>query len=221
MIHDAYRRNRKLFVPNVRSALLGYPTVPENYTDTIPGLLALHVRRGDFKDHCQHLAKWSSSWNAFNQFPEFDDEFQVPTDGGWGETSDKNMQFYMKHCYPTIEEIVEKVTQVRIESGQPLTHIYIMTNGPVPWVGELKEALGSAGDWDQIMTSRDLDLTWEQKFVAQALDMFVAQRAEVLIGNGVSITVCLSLLETILMNVAVVESDFERRNAAHGARHAP
>jgi hypothetical protein len=221
LIHDAYKRNRKLFVPNAQSTLLGYPTVPENYANPIPGLLALHVRRGDFKDHCLHLAKWSSTWNAFNQFPEFDDKFQVPTDGGWGETSEKNVQYYMTHCYPTIEEIVQKVTQARVESEQPLTHIYVMTNGPVPWVEELKEALGSAGDWEQVMTSRDLYLTREQKFVAQALDMFVAQRAEVLIGNGVSVIVCLFLLETRLTNVAVVEPDFERCNAAHGARHAP
>lgn len=75
--------------------------------------------------------------------------------------------------------------QVRVESEQPLTHIYIMTNGIVSWVEELKEALESSGNWDQIKSSRDLDITWEQKFVVQALDMFVAQRSEVLIGNGV------------------------------------
>jgi hypothetical protein len=126
-----------------------------------------------------NLAKWSSNWNAFNMFPEFIDKYQT------GTTEEETVQIYLTHCFPTIEEIVQKVTQVRIESEQPLTHIYVMTNGPVAWVAELKEALGSSGDWDQIETSRDLDLTWEQKYVAQALDMFVAQRAEVLIGNGV------------------------------------
>jgi len=191
LIHDAYRRNRNLFVPDAASALFGYSTVVENYTNPIPGLLALHVRRGDFHDHCTHLAKWSSNWNAFNQFPEFNDRFDVPTDGGYGTTSDENMRYYYMHCYPAIQQIVQKVTRVRVESEQPLTHIYIMTNGPVPWVDELKVALGKSGDWDQIKSSRDLDLNWEQKFVAQALDMFVAQRAEVLIGNGVRATPCL------------------------------
>lgn len=187
LIHDAYRRNRHIFVPGAKTSLFeGFSgsTVAENYTEPIPGLLALHVRRGDFQDHCVHLGKWSSNWNAFNMFPEFSDKFQRPTDGGWGETSEKNMQMYMQRCFPTIEQIVQKVMQVRVESERPLTHIYIMTNGIVSWVEELKEALGSSGNWDQIKSSRDLDITWEQKFVVQALDMFVAQRAEVLIGNG-------------------------------------
>lgn len=188
LIHDAYKRNRRIFVPNARSSIfegLTGSAAAENYSNPIPGLLALHVRRGDFEDHCVHLGKWSSNWNAFNQFPEFSDKFDRPTDGGWGETSEKNMQMYMQRCFPTIEQIVQKVTQVRVESEKPLTHIYIMTNGVSEWVQELKEALESSGHWDQIRSSRDLDITWEQKFVVQALDMFVAQRSEVLIGNGV------------------------------------
>jgi len=140
LIHDAFRRNRNLFVPNAKSDLFGYSTVPENYTDPIPGLLALHVRRGDFKDHCHHLAKWSSNWNAFKLFPEFRDKFQIPSDGTWGEATESGVQYYMQHCYPSIEQIVQKVTQARIESEQPLTHIYVMTNGPVAWVEELKVA---------------------------------------------------------------------------------
>ncbi|KAG2358954.1 hypothetical protein BDR07DRAFT_1452509 [Suillus spraguei] len=180
LIHDAYRRNRHIFVPNAVSTffqMLVGSTIPENYTNPIPGLLALHVRRGDFENHCVHLGKWSSNWNAFQYF-------ERPTDGGWGETSEKNMQMYMQRCFPTIDQIVEKVMQVRAESEKPLTHIYIMTNGAVPWIEELKEALGNSGNWDQIKSSRDLNVTWEQKFVVQSLDMLVAQRAEVLIGNG-------------------------------------
>ncbi|KAG2040086.1 hypothetical protein BDR03DRAFT_950245 [Suillus americanus] len=178
LIHNAYRQNRHIFEGLSGSA------VTENYTAPIPGLLALHVRRGDFQEHCVHLANWSSNWNAFNMFPEFSDKFQRPTDGGWGETSEKNMQMYMQRCFPTIDQIVEKVVRVRVESEQPLTHIYIMTNGVGAWVEELKEALRNSGDWDQIKSSRDLDITWEQKSVVQALDMLVAQRSEVLIGNG-------------------------------------
>ena len=31
----------------------------------IPGLLALHVRRGDFEEHCVNLAKWRSTYVGF------------------------------------------------------------------------------------------------------------------------------------------------------------
>ncbi|KAH7910293.1 hypothetical protein BJ138DRAFT_1114221 [Hygrophoropsis aurantiaca] len=188
LIHDAYQRNRHLFRPTTPLSVLdqmldSYPARDEDYTTPIPGLLALHIRRGDFENHCQHLANWSSDWNAFNTFPEFVDKFDRPTDGGWGETSEKNMKMYIERCYPSIEQIVDKVATVRAQS-KDLNYLYIMTNGAVPWVAQLKKALADAGDWDRIGSSRDLKLTWEQKYVAQALDMFVAQRAQVLIGNG-------------------------------------
>ncbi|KIJ65217.1 hypothetical protein HYDPIDRAFT_111123 [Hydnomerulius pinastri MD-312] len=186
-IHDAYKKNRHLFQPTPPTGIFGGffdSNIDEDMTAPIPGLLALHVRRGDFKDHCVHLAKWSADWNAFNSFPEFHDKFDRPTDGGWGETSDKNMDHYIQRCYPSIEQIVEKVRQVRMEATEHLRYLYIMTNGPVPWVEELKAALAQDMIWEQVGSSRDLKVTWEQKFIAQALDMYVAQRAQVLIGNG-------------------------------------
>lgn len=76
-----------------------------------------------------------------------------------------------------------------------LKKIYILTNGEPIWLDEVKDALrqdakdgwaGLAWEWEDIAISRDLRLGWEEKPVSQALDMYVAQRAEVFIGNGVS-----------------------------------
>ena len=56
---------------------------------------------------------------------------------------------------------------------------------------ELKDALQEDArregldEWEHIGTSRDLRLTGEQKHNSQAVDMAIAQRAEVFIGNGV------------------------------------
>jgi hypothetical protein len=36
-------------------------------------------------------------------------------------------------------------------------------------------------------TSRDLSLSWEQKPISQALDMYVAQRAQAFVGNGLGV----------------------------------
>lgn len=72
-----------------------------------------------------------------------------------------------------------------------------MTNGPTSWVKELKSALAQDMSWDQLGSSRDLAITWEQKFVAQALDMYVAQRAQVFIGNGVS-ALCFPIMTLVL-----------------------
>ena len=187
LVYDAFRRNRHLFEPTKETFLGGlFNSQEDNTSLAVPGLLAIHVRRGDFKDHCVHLGKWSSDWHAFNSFPEFDDKFDRPTDGGWGETSEANMELYIRRCYPSIEQIVDKVSQVQREAADPLRYLYIMTNGPVPWIQELKSALAQNMSWDHVGSSRDLKLTWEQKFVAQALDMYVAQRSQVFIGNGVS-----------------------------------
>ena len=177
IVYEAFRKNRHLFEP---TTLQGSP-FKEDTTSAIPGLLAIHVRRGDFEEHCVHLAEWGADWNAFNSFPEFLDKVDGPTDRG------DTAELHNRRCYPSIEQIVDKVRQVRKEAASPLRYLYIMTNGPIPWVQELKSALAQNTSWDRIGSSRDLRLTWEQLFVAQNLDMYIAQRAEVLIGNGVSI----------------------------------
>ena len=81
----------------------------------------------------------------------------------------------------------EKIVEVkRSEEGRGLRDIYIMTNGPQDWVTELKDILRKSGEWGRIASSRDLTLSWEQKYVGQAVDMLIGQRAQVMIGNGVS-----------------------------------
>ncbi|KAG2147827.1 uncharacterized protein EDB93DRAFT_1145545 [Suillus bovinus] len=176
------------------------PIVKATEVDTIPGLLALHIRRGDFAGHCSHLANWSSNWNGFNQFSALPDRFRVPTDGGWGVTTEANTNMYFRACFPTIEQIVEKVQNVLADqkrlygSAKELKSIYVMTNGDVEWLQQLKEALMQVKKWDAVVTSRDVKLSWEAKPVAQAVDMLIGQGAQVLIGNGFS-----SLTSNIVM----------------------
>jgi hypothetical protein len=60
-----------------------------------------------------------------------------------------------------------------------------MTNGDEKWIQELTSTLETLEEWKSISNSQDLILTWEQKFVAPALDIYVAQSAQAFIGNGV------------------------------------
>ncbi|KIP11864.1 hypothetical protein PHLGIDRAFT_98965 [Phlebiopsis gigantea 11061_1 CR5-6] len=204
LIHSAFEANKDLFT----SLPFGEPYFPcsEPSTSTSPittalatkpparcndpyqpisGLLALHLRRGDFADHCAHLAKWSASWMGFNSFPEFPDQWVKPEGGGWGKTTDENLALYMQRCYPTIEQIVARVGEIRKHpASSGLKDIYVMTNGDREWVKELKAALRATGGWDKIATSRDMTITREQKEVAQAVDMMIGEKAQVLIGNG-------------------------------------
>lgn len=189
LIHDAFEANREIVYP---PSLYWSESQASKVDKIMDGLLVMHLRRGDFVDHCRYLAKSNSDWNAFNSFPELPDQLdQVLADARF---SSENDEAYMAHCYPTMEQIVDKVKTVREASRGPLEYLYIMTNGDDAWVEELKLALGDLGGWAHIGSNRDLSLTWEQKFVAQALDMLVAQKAQVFIGNGVSRSLTLSFL---------------------------
>lgn len=194
LVHAAYKRNRHLFkrFPHRSSRLV---TLLDNLglsgsdapNSVIKGLMAIHVRRGDFEAHCQHLAEWDADWHAWNSFPEFIDKFEKPTNA----SPDRVLDTYIKHCYPDIPQIVDRVRSVRQESRpkHDLNYLYIMTNAPASWVEMLKHALAEDAEkhrqkWKSVKSSQDLELTWEETFVSQGIDMFVAQRAEVIIGNG-------------------------------------
>lgn len=234
LIRSAFNANMKLFQPSSASAsswlslerlfpalIPVHPTeastlaklaAPNALSDpaadeapTTPSLLVLHIRRGDFEGHCQHLATWNSDFNGFNKFPGLPDAFAPFTEGvSWGETSDENRAEYTRRCFPDVPQIVKRVMEVKREwelaarlasggsggkagRGQDglLKSVYVMTNGRTEWLGELKAALMAAYKWDGVASSRDLVLNWEQKYVAQTVDMMIGQRAGVFIGNGV------------------------------------
>ena len=186
LIEDGFLANRHLFtessgwVPDILDRPSAYPYTP------IPGLLALHIRRGDFEGHCLHFAKWSSRMNGLNQFPEMPDKFEPPLAKGWGEYTEEGKEIYLRHCFPDIKQIVQRVEEIRVSpAGQGLKNIFIMTNAKRPWLRDLTQALRKTGGWGKIASSRDLKLSWEQQYVAQAVDMLIGQRAQVIIGNGV------------------------------------
>jgi len=187
LIRSAFNANIRLFQPHSWLPAFFSRTADLAASESdapFPGLLVLHIRKGDFEDHCYHLANWASGWNGFNSFPSLPDKFTPPPGGGGGSTTPENLDIYLKHCIPTVQQIVDKVTEVRSVS-EGLKNVYVMTNAPIPWLKELKVALSKTHKWNRIASSRDLKLNWEQKYVAQTVDMMIGQRAQVFIGNGV------------------------------------
>ena len=187
LVLSAVRSNAPKFAPDFSSDLP---------PDVVPDLMAVHIRRGDYIDHCHHLANWSSSFMGWAQAPGAHDAFVPPTGGGAGWNTPENTAVYMRHCFPKIPEIVSRVGEVKRDwetrTDRPryeprLKRLYIMTNGKAEWVAELKDKLMEAGEWDIVFSSRDMSLTPEQKYVGQAVDMAIAERAAVFIGNGVSL----------------------------------
>ncbi|KAI0371070.1 hypothetical protein BV20DRAFT_965729 [Pilatotrama ljubarskyi] len=190
LVEYAFDINRDLFLPadTDQPHLSGRPftTNHDRYTE-IPGLMVIHVRRGDYETHCRTLAMWSEDFVSVNAFPEMMDQFTVPPHEQWGNNTVENIEIYRKRCLPTIEEITRKVEEVRATpAAQGVRRLYIMTNGRPEYIRELKDALMAAGHWEMITSSRDLVLTLEQRYISQAVDLLVAQRAQILLGNGFS-----------------------------------
>ena len=223
LIRSAFMKNLNLLLPTPWSPSIWIwnrvpPYISVDQSDErLPGLLVLHIRRGDFVQHCTSLANWSSHWNGFNSFPEMVDQFTPPYNPIAGETTPENSAVYLKHCLPSIEQIVEKVTEVQ-KTEKGLTNIYVMTNAVPAWLDELKVALKRAYDWKQIASTKDLKLNWEQEYVSHALDMMIGERAQVFIGNGVRSPFL--FWDSLLTNlVAVFESHIQPCHAAYGQRH--
>jgi hypothetical protein len=132
---------------------------------------------------------------GFNEFPGLPDRFSPPEVPSAGNASPEELTRYRAHCFLEIPQIVARVREVRtaLLPETPLSRVYVLTNGRPEWLAELKDALqadalGSGLDaWTHMGTSRDLRLTREQKHNAQAMDMAIAQRADVFLGTGVSL----------------------------------
>lgn len=173
-------------------------------------MLAMHVRRGDYQGACHDLAKWNSTFYSWNLLPELPDKFVPPPGGGWGWNTKENEEKYLEHCLPTFEAIVRKVRGSKEDymrdgivaiptaaafnasarartkkERRVLDVLYLLTNEESGWLDELKMALRKDG-WRTIRTSRDLELDQEQTDVGMAVDMEIARKAAVFIGNGVS-----------------------------------
>lgn len=234
------------------------PTPPVSKIESLP-VLALHLRRGDFIEHCDNLYNWNSTYTGFNTQPSLPDRFFMENATMRDSMStDEIKEAYKQKCLIDVGEVrkrvVRAVTEWRNERLQiferqqrnrfmaahngdegvkeMLRKVYIMTNGDREFLNQLKSALlsdaqrsalridnkliaedananstnGSSSQydydfvwsWDEISTSRDMDIGWETKYVAQAMDMYVGQRAEVFIGNGFSsLTANVVLLRTV------------------------
>jgi len=166
--------------------------MPSSNPPPLRGLLAMHLRRTDFASHCRHLAEWSSTFVGWNEFPGFTDKLPRPAVKNKGEASPEDVAHYTTRCYPDIKQIVLRVREVRSALlPTKLTRVYLMTDGDAKWTRKLKATLqedarrAGLGEWSHIGTSHDLRLTREQKHLSHSVDMAIAQRAEVFIGNGV------------------------------------
>lgn len=186
IVKAAVHKNEYLFQPS------HLPTFPAR--DPFERMLAIHLRRGDYKAHCLHLARWNSTYHSWNQLPFLPDRFVHPEGYEPGKNTPEGNAHYQKHCYPEHDTILEKIQTSRedyIWAASPREHrildaIFLLTNDATGWVDELKMKLIQSG-WSTVVTTKDLELDQEQKDVGLAVDMEFAIKAAVFVGNGVSL----------------------------------
>jgi len=162
--------------------------------DPFDQMLAIHIRRGDFKGACRDRAKYNSTFYSWNLLPFLPDKFPHPP--GWDVDRQETIRTYTEHCFPTKEFLVQKIRTARndwvgsanIEKGDQrhLNTLFILTNAETRWLDDLKTMLREDG-WHHIVTTKDLELDQQQKDVGMAVDMELARLAAVFIGNGVCI----------------------------------
>ncbi|KAL0568818.1 hypothetical protein V5O48_013162 [Marasmius crinis-equi] len=186
LVNSAIYRNEYLFFP-----VGPRPTKPTTHKPW-ERMMAMHVRRGDFKEACINLAAWNSTFYSWNLLPFLPDKFTPPPGGERGKNTPENEAKYIEHCLPSFDALIQKVRDSKtdyIAAGpkdgveRTLDIMYLLTNDQGEFLDDLKNALRQDG-WHTIRTSKDLILDQDQTDVNMAIDMDIARRAAVFIGNG-------------------------------------
>jgi hypothetical protein len=123
--------------------------------------------------------------------------------------------YYLSRCLPSVDQVVKRLRDVKrqweSEGGsnsrpsyfpaRKLDKIYLLTNAASSYIAELEQALikdgwGGSSGRTVLISTRDMQerLDAEQKYVSVGVDMAIAERAEVFLGNGVSIALVLNFV---------------------------
>ncbi|KAL0570566.1 hypothetical protein V5O48_011385, partial [Marasmius crinis-equi] len=194
IVNSAIDANEYLFFPRgPRLTISGNKKSTSGSLDTWPRnpysrVMAVHIRRGDFEQACHELAYYNSTFYSWNLLPQLPDSFNVPPSLKWDSPGYK--RFYQARCFPEQDAIVEKIRRCRDEYAKSfqgedvvLDTMYLLTNAKGEWLAGLKRKLQDEG-WHSIVTSKDLVLNADQMDANMAIDMDLARRAAVFIGNG-------------------------------------
>ncbi|KAK7039809.1 SH3 and PX-domain-containing 3 [Favolaschia claudopus] len=173
-------------------------------TPPIKGLLGVHIRRGDFEHHCSGLADIGLEYNAWNQLgapgittrpTQYNSS--LPPGFTWPILPDyldasrgqSRRSAILTHCWPTTDSMLSRINSIRDEAAagksfppQTLRRIYMATDGSAGWVESMTELLRADG-WE-VSSSLDIDLSFEEYAVSQAVDMAFLTAAESFIGAG-------------------------------------
>ncbi|KAF8629201.1 hypothetical protein AX17_005786 [Amanita inopinata Kibby_2008] len=158
--------------------------------------MALHLRRGDFETHCQYLAQHRMGFTTWITLPSLHSSIYPPSLDVTNATS------IIEHCYPSLQRILAAVSH-QVRSRPNLRVLHILHDGgwnhPLVYIQHYKlaEALTNAAwasrqGWTsekpmhRVTHSGMVPIQWGEGDWKVAVDVELARRAEVFIGNGYS-----------------------------------
>ncbi|KAF8971133.1 hypothetical protein BDZ97DRAFT_1341378 [Flammula alnicola] len=164
---------------------------------TAPGgsYMALHLRRGDFEDHCKYLAETRQGFTTWATLPLLEPAILPPKLDIYNATT------VMDHCYPSLRRILSAISY-QARDRPHLRTLHVLHDGawdhPTVYLQfyKLAEALTNS-DWAQqqgwkggpmlrVTHSAEVPIKWGERDLSVCVDVELASRAEVFIGNGYS-----------------------------------
>ncbi|KAL1404978.1 hypothetical protein Q8F55_008591 [Vanrija albida] len=149
-------------------------------------ILALHLRRGDgWEEACEEKGERSAPFVSWNKLPKLPGNENVPPPADMVE--DTRLGLYKAKCLPDVKAIIARARRMR-KNHRLLRTIYLLTDAPDDWTEDVRRWLASDA-WDQVFVGRtDVYPDFQDREVGPAVDMEVARRAGVFVGNGFSTT---------------------------------
>lgn len=121
---------------------------------------------------------------AFNKLPLLPGNENVPPPDGMVEAT--RLGLYRAKCDPQVLEIIARARRMR-KNHPLLRSVYILTDADDAFTEEMAMWLASEG-WENVWVGkRDMYPDWDDRELGVAVDMEIARRAGVFVGNGVSL----------------------------------
>ena len=128
------------------------------------------------------MKTYGSPFVSFNKLPSLPGNENVPPSPDMVEAT--RMGLYRAKCLPSTLDIIARARRMR-KNHPVLRMVYILTDANDEWIEEIRMWLASEG-WDRVwIGKKDVYPDWEDQEVGVAVDMEVARRAGVFVGNGV------------------------------------
>lgn len=178
LVESAIQENLHALVPFATPLSLS----SSSETRILRGLLVVHLRMGDFDIQCYKFHKQKTLAQGWFELPGVPDKFNPPSEADWEARHD----YYYRSCSPSFYQIINKLQAIReSERGKTSRALYLMSDGAQNYLDSLASVLTRDAGWKFVMSSTDMAYNPEQQFISQAVDMAIAQRAQMFLGNGV------------------------------------